>query len=448
MNAPAMIFTALAGWLLFRLPRHWAALPLLIGASYMPIGLNIALGPFHFTVIRILVAIGVVRVRLRGEQLSGGFNTLDRLIVCWAVWLICSSCFHKDVAQALVYRLGLAYDALGIYFLFRAFVQDSGSILNIAAVVVIAVVPIAIEMLTETLTGRNSFSWLGGVPPLSEIRGGKIRAQGPFAHSILAGTVGALCLPLPILFWQRHRKLALLGLASTCCIVVCSRSSGPIMTTVFGLMGLGLWRLRTSMPLIRRAGFAGLIALSLVMNAPIYYLIARIDLTGHSTSFYRAFLIDSAIHHLDEWWLGGTDYTRNWTVNGGWTESETDITNHYLRLGVLGGLPAVILFVGMLIVGFRCVGQALRTIQTDGDGQGFVLWTAGSILFAHAATMMSVSYFDQSIVFLYLSFAVVASVQLMPSREKVAMFPRGDERTVGHEEPRLRPTSAAAMSQN
>ena len=56
---------------------------------------------------------------------------------------------------------------------------------------------------------------------------GKIRANGPFLHSILAGTVGAVCMPLAVLFWQRNRKLCLLGVLATGLIVVSSSSSGP-----------------------------------------------------------------------------------------------------------------------------------------------------------------------------------------------------------------------------
>jgi len=417
MNAPAIIFTILAGLFLFRLDRHWAALPLLMGATYMAIGQNVALGPFHFTVIRILVAIGVARVALRGERITGGINTLDRLTIFWALWCVLSSFFHKDFSQALVYRLGLAYDALGLYFLFRVFIPDTASVVGISKMVVIALVPVALEMMTETATGRNSFSLLGGVGPLTEIRGGKIRAQGPFAHSILAGTVGAVCLPMALLFWQRNRKVALLGVMATGSMVLCSRSSGPIMTAFFAVAGVCLWKFRKYMRLLRWTVLLGLIGLNLVMNAPVYYLLNRINLTGKSDSFHRAVLIDSAIHHFDEWWVGGTDYTRNWTADGGWTESDTDITNYYIKMGVLGGLPMMLLFISMLVAAFRMIGKALPAGETASDGEGFVYWTLGSTLFGHASAMISVSYFDQSVVFLYLALAAIGSIQRRPQTE-------------------------------
>jgi hypothetical protein len=411
VSVPAVIFTILAGFFLFRLPRQWASLPLLIGASYMTLGQNIEMGPFHFTVIRILVAVGVVRVIAKRERIKGGWKNLDRMMIVWGCCAVCSSCFHKDFSSALVYRLGLAYDSLGLYFLFRVFIQDADNILVLCRIVIIALVPVAIEMISETVTGRDTFSFFGGIPEASEIRAGKVRAQGPFAHSILAGTVGAVCLPMALLFWRKKRKLALIGLIATGSMVMTSRSSGPIMTCFFALLALAVWKFRHRMRLIRWGAVFAIIALSIVMNAPVYYLLARIDLTGSSTSYYRAALINSAISHLNEWWLGGTDYTRHWMPTGAaWSPDQADITNHYIKMGVVGGLPLMLLFVGILAVGFASVGKALSSNKNAPVEQQFLIWTLGSILFAHVATMVSVSYFDQSVVFLYLVLAAIGSI--------------------------------------
>jgi multidrug transporter EmrE-like cation transporter len=215
---------------------------------------------------------------------------------------------------------------------------------------------------------------------------------------------------MALLFWRKKRKLALIGLIATGSMVMTSRSSGPIMTCFFALLALAVWKFRHRMRLIRWGAVFAIIALSIVMNAPVYYLLARIDLTGSSTSYYRAALINSAISHLDEWWLGGTDYTRHWMPTGAaWSPDQADITNHYIKMGVLGGLPLMLLFISVLIAGFMSVGRALRLKENQPDEQ-FLIWTLGAILFAHAATMISVSYFDQSIVFLYLVLAAIGSV--------------------------------------
>ena len=51
----------------------------------MTLGQGIEIGPFNFTVIRILLAVGFTRIILRGERLRGGLNGLDKLMIIFAV---------------------------------------------------------------------------------------------------------------------------------------------------------------------------------------------------------------------------------------------------------------------------------------------------------------------------------------------------------------------------
>ena len=69
-------------------------------------------------------------------------------------------------------------------------------------------------------------------------------------------------------------------------------------------------------------------------------------------AYHRAALIESAIKHLDEWWLAGTDYTRHWMPSGiPANENHTDLTNHYIAMGVMGGLLLLLLFIWLLLRG-------------------------------------------------------------------------------------------------
>jgi hypothetical protein len=149
------------------------------------------------------------------------------------------------------------------------------------------------------------------------------------------------------------------------------------------------------------------------MKAPAYYLIARIDLTGGSSSYHRAALIQAAIEHFSEWWRTGTDYTRHWLPYGvPWSEDHVDITNHYLGQGVKGGLPLMLLFISLLWCGFRYVGQAMQNLRGRDPEREFFAWAVGAGLFAHAASCVSVAYFDQSILFLYLTLALTAALKV------------------------------------
>jgi hypothetical protein len=409
MNGIAVVFILLNTIAFLLLPRRWAAVPLLVGACYMTLGQVIDVGPFSFSIIRMLVLAGVVRIIVRGERLAGGMNSLDRLMLVWAVWVMFSSFFHNDLSGALIFRLGLVYDACGIYFLLRVFCQSLDDVIALCRITAILLVPVAAEMLYEKLTLYNLFSVLGGVPEITVIREGRIRAQGPFAHAILAGTIGAVCLPLVTALWRQHRKEAIIGIGACLIMIFAAASSGPVMSAIAAIGALWMWRYQHRMRLVRWLAVVGYIALDLVMKAPAYYLIARIDLAGGSTGWHRARLIQSAIEFLPEWWLGGTDYTRHWMPTGvSWSADHTDITNHYIKMGIIGGLPLMILFIAVLAKGFSFVGQTLRQLSELSQSR-FMVWALGASLFAHATTFIAVSYFDQSFVFLYLTLAAIGS---------------------------------------
>lgn len=411
MNVSATVFLLINVVMLFTLPRRWAPLPLLLGACYMTLGSAIEIGPFHFSAIRMFVAAGVIRVIVRKERLAGNMNVLDWLMLVWAAWALMSSVFHEDTSGALVNRLGLVYNACGIYFLLRIFCQSLDDVVALCQITAILLVPLSIEMISEQVTGHNLFSVFDGVSETPEIRDGRIRAQGPFAHSILAGTIGAVCLPLMVGLWQQHRKTAAAGIAACVLIIFASASTGPIMSAAFAIGALFMWHWRHQMRLVRWLAVLGYIGLELIMKAPAYYIITRIDLTGSSTSWHRAALIEAAITHLSDWWFAGTDVTRHWLPYGAsWSGNQADITNYYIRMGVDGGLPLMLLFIAGLAVGFSFVGRTLQQLPKASSQSRFMIWAVGASLMVHSVTFVSVSYFDQSFVFLYLSLAAIGSI--------------------------------------
>jgi hypothetical protein len=217
----------------------------------------------------------------------------------------------------------------------------------------------------------------------------------------------ALCL------WRTQRALSLLGMATALAIVLASTSSGPIMMLLFAVLGLALYRVRRHLAALRWLGLAGVLALAAVMKDPFYFVMARIDITGGSTGYHRAQLIRSSIDHLHEWWLAGTDVTRHWMPTGIFANpNHTDMTNHVLQMGVWGGLPLIAVFLLMLAAAFRQVGRALDSGPRGGGERAWLAWTLGAVLFAHLLNFMSISLFDQSIVFFYVVLASIGALRL------------------------------------
>lgn len=409
----AIVFTLIAATALLVVPRAWAPLPFLLGACYMTMGQKIDLGPASLDMVRILIAAGCIRVVMRQERPAGGINGLDKILTGFALWAVASSPFHTSTSQGnpFVYRLGLAYNVLGIYFMMRCFVHSLDDVVRVAKTIGIVLVPVALEMIHEKFTGLNVFSIFGGVSPNVTVRNGTLRAQGPFMHPILAGTVGSVCFPYLVSLYSKHRSVAVAGASACVAMVLASGSSGPVMSLVFGIFALCLWRWRYFTRQMRFAAVIAYIVLELVMKAPAYYVITRIDITGSSTGWHRGRLIEMSLAHLNEWWIGGTDYTRHWMPTGvSWSPEHTDITNHYLAYGVIGGLPLTSLFIFALTAGFRYVGGSLLAMDVEQRSNQFFVWSLGAALFAQAATCISVAYFDQSYIFLYLNLAVIGSL--------------------------------------
>ncbi len=406
MNAAALLFLAINGAALLLVPRRYALIPLLLGACYIPITQAVQIGPISFSAARILIIIGLMRLMVRGERVTGGLMKLDWLLLSWAAWACFSSLFHEG--GSIENRLGMVCDYCGAYFLVRAFTTSIEDVAQLSRVFIIVLGLVALEMMYEHSTRTNLFSVFKDVPTLPEIREGRVRASGPFGHAILAGTVGASMLPLMIGAWRYFRRSAALGIVICLTMIVASASSSPIVSAACGAMALFAWNLKGRMRWIRWGIAFGYIALDVVMNAPAYYLLARIDLAGGSTGWHRARLIEVAIEHLSEWWLIGTDYTRHWIPYGVvWSDNHIDVTNYYLKMGVLGGLPLMILFVAFVAYSFALVGRGLATVPQE---HRFLLWSLGAAMFAHATTSISVTYFDQSFLFFYMVPAAIASV--------------------------------------
>jgi len=405
MNAISIVFLGITSLALLLFPRRLAALPLLMGACYMTLAQGVSVGPFSFPVLRILVAVGLARVLIRREHFSKGMNRLDWVMVLSGICAIGTSGFHTNP----IFSFGLVYNTCGIYFLLRVWCHTIDDTVFLVQATAFILIPVALEMLVESLTQQNMFAVLGGVPLMSEIREGRLRAQGPFLHSILAGTVGAVCFPLMIGLWRIRRGTALVGVVACLMMVVTSASSGPVASVLAAIVGLLMWKWREWLRVVRWSIVLVYIALDVVMKAPPYFLMARIDLVGGSGGWHRAELIDSASQHFGEWWLWGTDYTRHWMPTGvTWSVNHTDITNYYLHLGVTGGLPLMLAFIWSLVSAYSFVGRSVRHAQLP-ENYRFMIWTLGAGLFAHTASDISVSYFDQSFLFLYLNLAVIGS---------------------------------------
>ncbi len=414
-NAIALGMALCMSVLLIALPRRLAIIPIAAITCYLTLGQAINVAGVHFTMLRVVVLAGCLRILFRQEFRSIKWVRLDTLMIFWILSGTIAYSLLWQTSAALINRLGIAYDAWGLYFFFRAVLKEPADIVRASKFFAYVLVPVALSMIHERLTGRNLYYVFGGVPEYPTIRDGVIRCQGPFGHPILAGSFGAAWIPMFVGLWRQKKgtKLAaVLGFLSATVITGVSGSSGPLMAYMAGFTASMARPLRKSLRLIRWAAIAAVAVLAFVMKDPVWFIFARVNIFSASTGWHRSNLIDQTVKHFSDWCFIGVKTVEPWGVWWG------DITNHFIFEGVRGGLLTALLFLSLVIVAFSMIGRLLRRATDQPQQDQILIWVLGSTVFAHAVAFLDVAYTDQNIVNWYLTLASVAALLTFYSRHE------------------------------
>jgi hypothetical protein len=383
--------------LIFLLPRKYIIWPFLTMAFLVPLGQSILVGGLHFFVIRIIIL--VVAVRMLASMLSspqGMFGNrlgaFDVVFLLWAFFRALAGAWVFSFNSApVIYQAGFLLDAVGGFFVLRYLIADEDDIYRTIRVFATLCIIISGFMIFEKLHQVNVFGLLGGVRAVPEVRGGAIRSEGPFEHELLAGTFAATLFPLFFLLWKSRKSqtLAVLGAIAATIMVITSRSSTPVIAYAAGIGAICAWPLRRHMRFVRWSFVLGLVSLHMVMKAPVWFLIARIDIVGGSSGYHRAMLVNDFIMHFRDWWLMGT------AENATWGHTMWDLCNQYVAEGQLGGLATFLCFIAMIYICFSRIGTAERAV-TGHRAKEWYFWLLGSTLFSHVVGFFGISYFDQT----------------------------------------------------
>ena len=212
----------------------------------------------------------------------------------------------------------------------------------------------------------------------------------------------------------RFRKIVVIGIISSTAMTIACNSSTPVLGYAAGVLALCLWPVRAWMRVIRWGIVLTLVSLHLVMKAPVWNLINRIDISGGSSSWHRYMLVDQCIRHVGDWWLFGVKDTSVW----GWDMWDT--ANQYVATCDKSGLIPFILFLAILVYGFKYLGRARRVAGKD-KKRAFFIWTLGAALFANAIAFFGISYADQIIVAWYGLLALISTAVALPQKKEAVL---------------------------
>jgi hypothetical protein len=444
----AMFFAVL---LIVFLPRKYAIVPMTLMLFLIPPGQQLVVAGFHFYIFRILLLAGLTKLLVskfmsRSDVFVGGLNSIDQCFLWCTLCQVLAAMILFLSAQVLFNQIAFVLDYLGGYFVLRFLLQDKEDIYRMIKCFAVVVLVLGTSMAIEHFKEVNLFGLiLGGVPSVPDFRDGKVRAQGTFMHEILAGSFGATLVPLFIQLWKsgKAKMLAAIGVIGASVVVWTSNSSTSLLAYVAGLLAIAFWPARKHMRMFRWGLVFGLFALQIVMKAPVWFVIAHIDLTGSSSSYHRAEVVDQFIRHFSDWCLVGVKETGSW----GWDMWDTQ--NQFASIGVSGGLLALILFIAMITYCFKKLGSARKAMEGRFEEE-WLFWLLGSALFAHTVGFFGVNYFDQT---RFAWFALLASITAatVPALQAVKVPESQPKATVGTHRlayPPLVPSRSMASGSN
>ena len=373
--------------LIFGLPRNKVIVPFLLGSFTIPIQQVVVLGGLHFTVLRILIIAALIRRAMTGSRkFPGGLNGVDRMVILWALSLETVLSLQWMEMQVFIHNLADLLDILGGYLVVRFFIPDGVTVRRTIKTLAVVCIIQGACMLNEQIAHVNVFGYVGGLGPWLTIRDGKIRSEGVLG-CISAGAFGGALLPLFMWLWteRRSRILAYAGIAGATAMVFTSNSSTSLLALAATALGILFWPLRKRMRMVRWALTLTLVALHLVMKAPVWALITRVDLTGSSSGYHRFYLVDNCIRHFSDWWLLGYKHYDQWGYD------MFDLCNQFVVQALTGGLLALVAYVAIFTKSFGAIGTARKKIQGDRRYEWY-LWCLGSTLFSIVVAHFGINY--------------------------------------------------------
>lgn len=408
------------------LPRQYAALPFLVCTLYLTMGQVIIVAGLHLYPMTIVAIFAIIRLFLRQEFFLHDTDKITLSIVIWATVGIATSLLLLGLNGEIM-RIRTIFECLLLYIFFKSIFRSFSDISFVCKMLPFLIFPLACSMFLEFYTGHNIFSYLGitkGIPiikNISDIRNGHYRSQGSFWHPILAGTFGATSMPLIVAMWfqKSYRKIwCVLGIISSIIITITAISGGPRITFILEIIAFTFWFYRNNMQFIRNLISAILVIsitiITFVLNDAPWNIFNLLSKYTVGNGQYRSQLYTSAFgKYFHEWWLMGSKDTAHLSSSY-ITGTRADITSAYLGQGLQGGILTMILFILIIYLCFRGLGRALHRNKTEPLKHLVLLWALGVTLFGHAASFISVSYFDQTLIWYYMLLGMLGAVSAIP----------------------------------
>lgn len=361
--------------------------------ALVPSGQKFVIGGLDLQFLRILGILLVARVFLGGQAIGIRWSWLDLAFAAYMTLPIVAVVIRGETGS-LPNRITLAFDSLAFYVAGRWALRGVADWNVLVMTLAVLAVPIGAAFAYEKATAHNLFAFLGGVPEETALRQGKLRAQGPFSHPILAGCWWASVVPLMLAVWRiaapgsLARLIVGLGLPLAVALVFATASSTPIGGVVIGVIVFYLYRWRTYWPKIRMWVLASALLVHFATKSGLHGLLfTRVTLVSGSTGYHRFLLFDQALKRVGEWMLaGGSTYHWGWGMD--------DVTSQWVAAGVIGGLACLASLIAVMIGVARMLQRAAMDPRLS-EPDRMLAWGVLASVVVHMMSFLGVTYFGQ-----------------------------------------------------
>ena len=402
ITSTTVIITLVLSVCLMVIPRKYFLLPFIVAACFIPGSGRVIIASLDFTVLRICVLFGVLRLLVRGEVIRIHWNKFDKLFLIWLILGAIIYVFRWGSLSVLIYKSGMLFDGLGLYWVFRQNIRSWQCVgLLIKSFAVFAIISV-LFVIAERITHVNLFSFLGTVE--TGVYRGRYRCFGAFGSSIILGLFWANLIPWFLAYIKAKSDIILnvTAVISSLICVILSGSSTPFVTVGAILFFFALYRYRAYGRQIALGFCFLLFALHVVMKAPVWHLISRVSIFSGSTGWHRYYLIDQAIKHFPEWMLLGTSDTERW----GW--GLHDVANQYVFEGIFGGGITLLVFIILLIYAVKITGAF--SVKCNNKIHALLSWGICVSILGYCVSFLAITYFTQIKMLLYLTFAITGFI--------------------------------------
>lgn len=350
----------------FCAPRKYLIWPIIMIACFVSPAQRFAILGLDFHFLRAISLIMLIRVLLLRDLKDVKLGKADLAMVGLVTMIILCTLARSGVSPAMSMG-GKMIEPFALYFIGRALVRTLEDVRYMLLGISIIGIPVAVSFTVEQYTRYNFFSLFGGIPEMTVIRDGKLRSQGSFVHPITAGVFWASFAPMfisQIFARQKDVLFVLIGWVGFIVCVVCAlmtNSSTSIAGLLIGVVGWCFFRYRMSLRKIFWVCFFIGAILHVGSTSGLHGLIfTRISFVSGSTGYHRYMLFEGFFNNVQKWLVMGTNSRM-------FNRSYVDITNHYIMMGLDGGIIALFLQLALIVMAFKAVGRAIKKATNRAD---------------------------------------------------------------------------------